>query len=35
VAVQALVVLPGWLVEQGKGSFNVKAMNAPYLAGFL
>jgi hypothetical protein len=35
VAVQALVVLPGWFVEQGKGSFNVKAMNAPYLAGFL
>ena len=35
VAVQALVVLPGWWVEQGKGNFNVKAMNAPYLAGFL
>ena len=35
VAVQALVVLPGWWVEQGKGNFNVKAMNATYLAGFL
>ena len=35
VAVQPLVVLPGWWVEQGKGSFNVKVMNAPYLAGFL
>jgi hypothetical protein len=35
VAVQALVVLPGWFVEQGKGNFNVKAMNAAYLAGFL
>jgi hypothetical protein len=34
VAVQALVVLPGWFVEQGKGNFNVKAMNAAYLAGF-
>jgi antitoxin (DNA-binding transcriptional repressor) of toxin-antitoxin stability system len=35
VAVQPLVVLPGWWVEQGKGNFNVKAMNAAYLAGFL
>jgi Nuclease-related domain len=35
VAVQALVVLPGWFVEQGKGNFNVKAMNAAFLAGFL
>jgi hypothetical protein len=35
VAVQPLVVLPGWFVEQGKGNFNVKAMNAVYLAGFL
>ena len=35
VAIQALVVLPGWFVEQGKGNFNVKAMNAAYLAGFL
>jgi len=30
-----LIVLPGWYVEQGKGNFNVKAMNAAYLAGFL
>jgi uncharacterized membrane protein len=35
VAVQPLVVLSGWFVEQGKGNFNVKAMNANYLAGFL
>ena len=35
VAIQALIVLPGWYVEQGKGNFNVKAMNAAYLAGFL
>jgi hypothetical protein len=35
VAIQALIVLPGWFVEQGKGNFNVKAMNAAYLAGFL
>ncbi|MGA3143780.1 MAG: nuclease-related domain-containing protein [Verrucomicrobiota bacterium] len=35
VAVQPLVVLPGWFVEQGKGNFNVKAMNGAYLAGFL
>ncbi len=35
MAVQPLVVLPGWFVEQGKGNFNVKAMNAAYLAGFL
>jgi hypothetical protein len=35
VAVQALVVLPGWFVEQGKGHFNVKVMNAAFLAGFL
>ena len=35
VAVQPLVVLPGWFVEQGKGNFNVKAMNAAFLAGFL
>ena len=35
VSIQALIVLPGWFVEQGKGNFNVKAMNAAYLAGFL
>jgi hypothetical protein len=35
VAVQPLVVLPGWFVELGKGNFNVKAMNAAFLAGFL
>ena len=35
VEVQALVVLPGWYVQQAKGSFNVKVMNAAYLAGFL
>jgi hypothetical protein len=35
VAIQPLIVLPGWFVEQGKGNFNVKAMNAAYLAGFL
>jgi hypothetical protein len=35
VAVQPLVVLPGWFVEQGKGNFNVKAMNAAFLTGFL
>jgi len=35
VVVQPLVVLPGWYVEQGKGNFNVKAMNAAFLAGFL
>ena len=35
MAIQALIVLPGWYVEQGKGNFNVKAMNAAYLAGFL
>lgn len=35
VAVQALVILPGWYVERGKGNFNVKAMNATYLTGFL
>jgi len=35
VAVQPLVVLPGWFIEQGKGNFNVKVMNAAYLAGFL
>jgi len=35
VAVQPLVVLPGWFIEQGKGNFNVKAMNAAFLAGFL
>ena len=35
VSVQALVVVPGWFVEQGKGNFTVKAMNATYLASFL
>jgi hypothetical protein len=35
VAVQPLVVLPGWFVEQGKGNFNVKTMNAAYLTGLL
>jgi hypothetical protein len=35
VAVQPLVVLPGWFVEQGKGNFNVKAMPATYLTSFL
>lgn len=35
VSIQALIVLPGWFVEQGKGNFNVKVMNAAYLAGFL
>jgi len=35
VSIQALIVLPGWFVEQGKGNFNVKALNAAYLAGFL
>jgi hypothetical protein len=35
VAVQPLVVLPGWFVERGKGNFNVKVMNATYLTGFL
>jgi hypothetical protein len=35
VSIQALIVLPGWFVEQGKGNFNVKAMNAAYLVGFL
>jgi Nuclease-related domain len=35
VAVQPLVVLPGWYVQPRKGDFNVKAMPATYLTGFL
>lgn len=35
VEVQPLVVLPGWFVEQGKGNFAIKAMNANYLAKYL